>query len=300
LFLLIIYKYFKININNLKKDATMSISYTVNDKQIHLSTLPIFTKTTADILKKTNAVALSSVLNSYNYELTQELSGRTESIETVRAALENSRDHKTREMVFSLLETAFYCSMIAGIVLLAVFGGELAPLFAVGIVAYMFIAGGLNFKLHIEKIAQFNQRLPWLTHHEINANGYAIAGCSFFALFTPLYDVLTRQKRIEQVRNEQDSEMDRDLRIFLAFAEELSRNLTTIRSQLTEKHTALSTEKENYTNKIQSQNQQATQQVLNQAAQAAVFKLEDELRNIETTQEALATFETFNHSLNIR
>jgi hypothetical protein len=279
----------------------MSISYAVNDKQIHLSKLPVFKKTTADELKKTNAVAQSSLLTSYDYELTQKLTGRIESIQTVRIALESSQNRKTGKVILSLLETAFYCAMIAGIVLLGTVFGELSSFVLLGVLAYIFIAGGLNYKLHIEKIVQFNERSPWDTQPQFPDNGMDPCGiilCSLLGLFTPLYDVLTRQKRIEQVRDKQDSEMDRDLRTFLAFAEELSSNLTTIRGQLTEKHTALSAQKENYTNEIQSPNQDATQQVLNEAVQVAVFKLQDELRNIETTQEALAAFEAFNHSLN--
>lgn len=267
---------------------TLKISHQDKDRTIRLSELPVFEEATVALLKKTDAVKQNTILRDYDYDLPRTLQGRGESIKTVCAALNEIKEHETREVIYACLKTAFFCAMIAGIVLVAIFGGEFAAFFALGIVAYMMIAGYMSGPSAV-RLLQFKEKSPWRTDYnaiyDVMMRGYAPAGLSFFAPFLPLYEVLKRQGRIERVQNKQNTEMQRDLTTFLRFAEELSKNLATIQQQLNEEKT----KKEQYIAELKPKLQEPARK---EATEAALITLEAELDMVQKTQTALKAFET--------
>jgi hypothetical protein len=264
----------------------MAINITYNDqtKTIRLSELPKFSEATAMVLKKTDSVTQNTVLKNYNYDLTSTLKERAESIETVRSALTEIQEHKTREVIYACLKTAVACAIVAGIVLGAVFGpAEIAVVIAllVGIV-------GTGISSYIteqscNKIVEFTRSDYWNVQPRGWRGLYNPIGL-ITALFMPLYEALTRQGRIERVQNKQTTAMKKDLNTFLQFAEALSNNLAEIRQQLE----VSKTKKEEYISKIRPQIQDLA---LNEATEVTLLKLNAELNALQETQKVLNAFE---------
>lgn len=272
----------------------MTVSFRIQNKTIILSELPEFTPTTAGVLKKTKAVAQESILNNYNYDLTSTLKGRSESVETVRAALDTIQTHKTREIVCACLKTALVCAILAGTVLGGIFGGESAiVIIMLGSIFYCLFSAFFIGQPLVSTMMQFNRADHWHTKYERFMTSGDGVGYGFIAPFLPLYEVLTRQARIQRVRDKQDAEINSDLSAFLDLSKKLADNLPEIRTQLQGMHSTLSTQKAQYATQLQFHSQNALQTVLNDAAEAAILKLEKEMQDIQTTQEALTVFENF-------